>query len=823
MKWSFISLEAIWRDIRYGVRGLAKEPGFTIVAVLTIALGIGVNTGIFSLFNGVALRLLPIPHADQVVSIHQIFHGNNRHETYLGEGLFSYPEYQEYRNHNHVFSGLLAYAPLPMEPLGGERVQFVLGTSTSCNYFEVLEERPTLGRGFVDEDCNAQGAHAVVVLSDDLWHNAFGADPAIIGKSISLNRATFTVIGIAPKGFAGTEPIQSMFWTPASAKLGLCSKTDYVDDNNFTCLVLLGRAREGVSITEVRTDLAVIAARDNQLHPGETTTLDIHEARLLSRPEERRTVLAIATVILVAVGLVLLISCANVANLLLARASVRHREIAVRLSLGASHWRIIQQLLTESLLISLLGGILGSLFGLWSFQVLSFYILSHLPSDFPPLALNLRPDLRVLSYSMALTLFSGIVFGLAPALHAVRRDLSTTIKDANPSPSGKTASGAFLRNTLVGLQVAVCMVLLIAAGLLMRGLYLAQTIKPGLEMKDILQTKYYLLMQDYKTERAAAFQRQLIERVAALPGVDGVAQVRVIPLSGDYAKIGFQIPSQTDSQLFDYNLVSPGFFSMLGIPIVRGRSFTEAETRANAQVIIVSESLARHLWPGQDALGKVLRRGKYGEFQIVGIVKDALGSRLDQSDKLCIYMPASPNVQLFLELLVHTRGGYETTTKGILDAAHRLDADLVVEVSKLDDNLEIWRTPVRIIAGLSGLLGTLALSLASIGVYGVVSYCISRRIREIGIRMTLGAEERDVMRVLLREAMRPVLIGVIVGVVCCAAVSHYLSQVLFGVGSHDFIAFIGAPMFLSSVALLASYIPVRRATQVDPAIALRYE
>jgi predicted permease len=821
--WSFASLETFWRDLRYGARALGKNPGFTMAAVMAIALGIGVNTGIFSVLNGVALRLLPIPKAEQIVSVDQIFHGKLSRNVHGEPGLFSYPEYKNYRDHNHVFTGLLAYEPFLEVTLGGESPAQLMGAATSCNYFDVLGERPELGRVFVDADCSAPGASAVVVLSDDLWRSRFGADPSIVGKSVSLNRAKFVVIGIAASGFGGLDPWPSAFWAPVTMQKELEPARDFLNEDNTGWLGMLGRMQGGVSIEEVRLDLRVIAARIDEQYPGRKTTLVVHRASFMGRPEERTVVFAIGGVVLAAVGLVLLIACANVANLLLARASARQKEIVIRLSIGGSRWQIVRQLLTESLLIAFLGGTLGSLVAFWSMEGIAQFVLAHLPRGAPRLVWNVNPDLRVWGYSLALTALTGIVFGLAPALHATRQDLSTAIKEDSAGLTGKTGSGGFLRSTLVGLQVAVCMILLIAAGLLMRGLYMAQTVDPGFEMRGITQAIFDLPSQGYSEERARTFQRELIARVAALPGVDGVEQARVTPLSDQFIGTGVTLAGETEARQVEFNIVSPGFFTMLGMPIVRGRGFTKEETQADTGVMVVTESTARRLWPGGDAVGKTLRNFEKKEYQVVGVVRDAQASHLGEPGGIFIYMPAGPKEQANLQLLVHSKSGDSATANGIREAARTLDADLMVDVTKLEENLELWRTPSRIVAALSGALGTLALLLASIGVYGVVSYGVSQRIREIGIRMTLGADGKDVMRLLLRQAMRPVMIGAVVGVAGCAAVSQILSKVLYGIGSHDPIAFIGVPLFLLGIALLASYVPARRATRIDPVVALRYE
>jgi predicted permease len=820
--WSFVSLETTWRDLRYGARALAKNPGFATVAVLATALGIGVNTGIFSVMNGVALKLLPVPRGDQIVSVDQVFHGKFSRNLHGESGLFSYSEYKNYRANNHVFSGLLAYAPFLEATLGGESPKQVMGAETSCNFFDVLGERPALGRTFVDADCSAPGASPVVVLSDDLWGSQFGADRSVVGKSVSLNRGKFVVIGVAAPGFRGLDPWPSAFWAPVTMQKALEPDADLLLDDNTSWLALLGRMRPGVSLEEVRADLGVIAGRIDQQYPGRTTRLAIHRATFLGRQEERSVVFGIGAVVLAAVGLVLLIACANVANLLLARASARQKEIAIRLSIGGSRWRIVRQLLTESLLIAFLGGMLGSLVAFWSLEGIARYVLTHLPHGAPQLEWNVNPDLHVWGYSVALTAFTGIVFGLAPALHATRQDLSTAVKGDSGGLIGKAGRGT-LRSTLVGLQVAVCMVLLIAAGLLMRGLYLAQTVDPGFEMKGITQAQYDLPSQGYSAEKAGAFQRELVARVSALPGVDEVEQARVTPLGHQFLGTGLTPAGETENRMFEFNVVSPGFFAMLGMPIVRGRTFTQAETQAELPVLVVTESTARRLWPGQDAIGKTLREGGKKEYQVVGVVRDSQASHLGQSDGLFFYLSAGPKEQDRLQLLVHSNSSDAATARGIREAVQALDADLIVDVTKLEDNLEAWRVPSRIVAALSGVLGALALLLASIGVHGVVAYGVSQRIREIGIRMTLGADGRDVMRLVLRQALRPVVIGGLVGVAGCAAVSQVLSNVLYGIGSHDPIAFVGVPLVLLGIAFLASYIPARRAVRVDPVVALRYE
>jgi predicted permease len=812
---------SFWKDVRYSARTLSKNPSFTAVAVLAIALGIGLNTGIFSVLNGVALRPLPVPGATRIVSMFQFNTGLQSRHVYESENYFTWQEYRIYRDSNHVFSGLLAYAPFISVTLGGDRPQQLMGQLASCNYFDVLKEPPVLGRAFAASDCAAAGAGSVVVLSHDLWRNEFGGDPATVGRTVVLNRQPFTVIGIAPPGFEGTEPVHTRFWAPLTVRPLLNSDFSLAKENTFW-LALLGRTKPNIPMDQVRADLAVIAGRIDQQSPPRKTSVQVQTATLLSMPEERSFVATIGAVLLAAVGMVLLIACANVANLLLARAAGRRKEIAIRLSVGASRGRLIRQLLTESLLVALLGGALGSLIAAWSFGWIVRSVIAHLPRNFPLLTADVGPDLRVLGFSLALTLLTGILFGLAPALQASRQDVNTALKDSGAGVMQAGSSG-FLRHTLVAAQVAVCMVLLIAAGLLLRGLYEAQTIDPGFETRNVTSVSFDIHGQGYDDQRAASFDRELLERVSALPGVDQVAQTAEIPLSNDHSGASFSLKGQPGVHPVEYNLVSPEFFSLLRIPIVRGRNFTQDETRTGAPVTILTETTTRRLWPNQDPIGKVIQWEGGGDVEVIGIVKDAQTAHLGRTDEIYAYLAAGPKDQARLKLLVHSAAGFASMAKAIGATMHAVDPDLVVDVTRLEDNLEAWRIPSRIVTILAASLAALGMLLACIGVYGVVSYAVSRRVREIGIRMTLGADAREVKSLILRQAMRPVAIGALVGIAGCAAVSQILDSMLFGISAHDPVAFVVVPLVLLSVALLASYVPARRATKVDPMVALRYE
>lgn len=822
--WGLLWLEQLLQDVRYGARMLLRSPGITSAAVLAIALGVGINAGIFSVLNGLAFRLVPVPRARELLSVNQIlrFQGRGNRNIHDNSGYFSWSEYRDYRDHNHVFSGVAAYDPFIEATLAGGNTSPILGAATSCNYFDVLEEHPVRGRGFAGSDCAAAGASAVVVVSDALWRSQFGADPALIGKTVVLNRIPYTVVGIARAGFTGTEPIPIVFWVPVTMQQALEPERNRLADDNMSWLAMIGRTRSGISIREARADLGVIAARIDQRYAGRTTTLSIHAARFFSSPEERQFLIPVSSVVLAAFALVLLIACANVTNLLLARASVRQKEFAVRLSLGANRSRLMRQLLTESLLLSLAGGAIGSVIAFRAFLRLTHFLTGHLPPDFPPLAVNVAPDLHVLLYALLLTLFTGIAFGLAPALQSTHPDLNSSMKGDGASSGAGRRRGRFLLNTLVGCQVAVCMVLLLAAGLLLRGLYYAQTVDPGFEIRGVATTFLGLSRQGYDQPRATQFMMRFLERLHGLPGVVEVAQAECAPLSHDFSADDFTLPGRADRIPIEYNHVSPGYFSLTGIPIVRGRNFTPEETH-DAPGVIVTESTARRLWPGQDPLGQTLRESSGHERTVIGVARDAQVSHLGESDSNYLYYPVGSEDDSRSYILVRYATGFGDVAKGIRTVAQSIDPSVSIDVTRLEDYLEVWRAPSRIVAGLSGALGVLALVLCSIGVYGMVSYGVSRSVREIGIRLALGANKVSIMRHVLWQAMRPVLIGGAVGVMLCAGVSGVLSSMMFGISPLDPIAFVSVPCFLLGVAALATFIPARRAMDVDPVVALRCE
>jgi predicted permease len=609
--------------------------------------------------------------------------------------------------------------------------------------------------------------------------------------------------------------------TPSIVKL---SFRPLLTDDDTSWLAMLGRLKDEVNVSQARANLGVIAARVDQKRPGRKTEVNVNTATLFGRPDMRKVVFSAGGVVLVAVGLVLLIACANIANLMLARAAGRTREIAVRLAMGASRARLIRQLLTESLLIAVAGGGLGLLVSAWTEPALVKTLLARIPSGGPWFSVSNTPDFRVIAYAAALTILTGMAFGLAPALQATRSDVNCALKDEGTQMTQH--SRGRLRGALVGIQVAVCMVLLICAGLLLRGLAHAQQLDPGFEMSHIGMVNYRLTTQGFTAEQAAAFNRDMRDRVSAVQGVEEIADVAAAPLANVHFGGQFSEPGHSERKGMTYNEVGANFFSLVGIPITHGRSFTETEVRNNIPVIVLNEAAARVWWPGQDPIGKRLRafRREPMIYEVIGVAKDVELDQIGNPHEPFIFLPATAADQADIMLLVRTRSPFEQVASPIRDAARRADAEMKIDVLSLRSNLEDWPLgPARILVVLSGALGLLGLALASIGIYGTAAYSVSRRVREIGIRMALGASAKDVKALVLRQSMRPVVIGGAVGIVLCAGISRILAKLLFGISPMDAVAFASVAGFLTAVALLASYLPARRAVRVDPMVALRHE
>jgi predicted permease len=808
------------QDVRYSLRMFGKSPGFALVAVLALAFGIGANSAIFTLLNAIALRPLPVRDAGEVVTVYQSMQGLRSRNVHGSRAFLSYAEYAAYRDQNHVFTGLAAHGSARLT-LGGPGARPLSGFVVSCNYFSVLSPTLGMGRGFLPEECGAPGSAPVAVISHRLWKAHYGGDPRILGKTIVLNRGSYTVVGVAPEGFNGASIIASDVWAPLSMQEQLSQGHNFLADANMSWLEVTGRLKPGVPLAAARADLAVIAAGMDRQYPGRRTTLMVDRATLMNNPEGRGPVLGVGAVILAAVSLVLVIACANLANLLLARATGRQKEIAVRLAVGASRWRLLRQLLTESMLLSAAGGALGLLAAWGTLRVMVPLLMARLPEEVHSIELNSNPDLRIVLYSLGLAFATGIGFGLIPALQASNPDLNGALKESGTTTAGRSAG--WLRGSLVTAQIAVCLVLLIAAGLLVRGLEAAQAIDPGFETKGIATAGFDLSLEGYDEPRAAAFYQQLAARLSARAGIAGLAFVDSVPLSGSRRGTVVTLEGKEGSQQITDAEVSANYFQLLGIPIVRGRGFNPRESSSEQHVVIVSESTARKFWPGEDPVGKRVRVSDYPVYEeVVGVSKDIRATGLAAVDPVFVYFAAGPRTHAGLSVLVRGEAGVPAIAKAIREEAQALDSNVLVHSGTLEENLALFQLPSRILSVLGFVLGLAGLLLASLGIYGVMAYSVTQRTKEIGIRMTLGAERRDVMRLILAQAMRPVAMGVALGLTASAGASRVLANLLYGVSPLDPVVFGGVALFLSVVALLAGFVPAQRAARVDPMMALRH-
>src|SRR5262245_45067176 len=814
-------METLFHDLRFGFRRLIKTPGFALVAVLSLALGIGANTAVFSLVNLILFRPLPVADPGKVVSVSAV--GRN------GEmAAFSYPNYQDFRDRNEVLSGLLGSRFTYMSLSRNGNNERVWGNLVSGNYFDVLGVKPALGRTFLPEEDKTRLSHPVLVISHSLWQTRFGADPSVIDNDVLINGRKFKIIGVTPAGFKGTEFVYTPeIYVPFAMQKWIEPESNYLDNRGAGNMFTVGRLKPGVNAAQAEASLNLLAAQLAKEFPNDNEGLRIQVVPPgFVLPQIRSAMLSVSAALMGLVALVLLIACTNLANLLLARAAERGREIAVRLSIGASRTRIVRQLLTESVMLAVTGGLVGIALARWIIDS----IMALKPPIGIPLTLEPHVDWRVLVFSMIVSVVTGVLFGLVPALQATKPDLIPALKDA-ASQSGVRRS--LLRSGLVVAQVAVSLLLLIAAGLTLRALQRLRVMNPGFNPENALMMNFDLSLQGYQTDAGMQLRKQLLDRVESLPGVRSASITDFMPLSMNYSSDTILIegrPQERGVNAPSAMQASVGlkYFATIGTTRLAGRDLNEQDQEGKTRSVVVNETFARKFFPGanpiENALGKRFRTSPNKEpWQIAGVARDGKYWTIGEDPQAFVWYPISKQLS-YNYLLVRTSGAPETLIGAILGEFHKLDPNLpVTDVKTLTEHMKLSLFPARAFASLLSAFGLLALALAAIGIFGVMSYAVSQRTREIGVRMALGAGAMDIFKLVVGRGLLLTSIGVGVGLALALVGTRLISSLLYSVSAIDPLAFVGVTLLLVAVAFLACFFPARRAMKTDPMVALRYE
>jgi putative ABC transport system permease protein len=804
----------MFQDLRYGIRMLKKNPGFAFVAVLTLSLGIGANTAIFSVVNGVLLNALPYPQPEQLAMVWC----DNRRQG-IRDDITSYPNFVDWRDRNHTFQGMAGVTSESFNLTGAGEPEEIPAAFVSINFFQLIGVSPVLGRGFTAEE-EQPGRDRIVILSHGLWQRRFGGDPGILNQTISLSGEPNVVVGIMPPGFQ--FPDKTEMWRPLAPDERMRAA------RGAFWLPVVGRLKPGVTRAAAQADLDVIANQIEQQYP------DMAGYGVNVVPVLEQTVGSIRRSLMILFGavlFVLLIACANVANLLLARAAVRQREVAVRAALGAGRSRLVRQLLTEHMLLAVLGGVLGVWLAWWGLQLL----LGLSPANIPRLE-NIRLDGRVLSFTLALSLLTGLIFGMAPALQTTHLKLSETLKDGGRTGVGGAGGrrAQRIRGVFIVAEVALTLALLIGAGLLVRSFWRLQQVNPGFRADHLLTLRLTLSGSKY-TEgvQAVSFFERLQERLSALPGVEAVSATSGIMLPKLANSAGFTIenrppdPSELGLEL-PFDIVQPNYFQTMGIPLRTGRAFTAEDARDSPRVAIVNETFVKRYFPNEDPVGKRFTFGGARPnarwITIVGVVRDTKRQGLDQPIRIEAWMPLAQRPSRSMEVVLRTTGDPLALGQAARQAVWSLDRDLPIpSIQTMEQILSERVAQRRLNMLLLGLFALVALMLTAVGIYGVMSYAVTQRTHEIGIRMALGARGADVLRMVVWQGMSLALIGVALGLAAALALTRVMEHLLFNVKANDPATFAGISLLLISVALFAAYLPARRATKVDPMVALRHE
>ena len=818
-------MEGLLQDIKYAARVLLANRAVTAAAALSLALGIGANTAIFTFVRGVFYPPLPVQDAGRLVSLYTDdpknpgFHAN------------SFRNYEDLRDRNDVFSGLLTYRHIFVSFREGRGAgEQVFADLVSGNYFETLGVVAAAGRMFRPDEDLTPGTHAVAVIGHGFWQRRFGADPGVVNRTIYLNRHPFTVIGVAPEGFTGIDlGLDPTIYIPAAMYRQVLADVFWHESRRALSYSVVGRLEPGVALEQADQELDAIAAQLDEEFPDvnkdrRVTLVPTLEARI--NPTVRDAVAQSMGMLMAIVGMVLLVACANVANLLLSRAAGRRREIAVRLAMGANRRRLIRQLLTESILLASLGGGLGLVVALWTTSLL----IGSFPETPFPIVLDFGLDGVVLAFAFAVTVVTGVICGLAPALQSSRPELVAALKAEGLTGAGRGRRFA-LRNVLVVAQVAISLMLLIAAGLFIRSEQNAQNIDPGFETSNALVMSLDVGLEGYAPDEGRQFFRDLTAGVGALPGVTAATVTQSIPLAfGTISRTTFidgqGAGSEDDGVLIQCGSIGLGHLDNMGISVVDGRDFDEFDRQDTPRVAIVNEVMARRFWPGESALGKrfwfITREDE--TLEVVGVAAYSKVNTLGEDPTPFIYMPLEQEYVPAIQLVVRTEAEPEALGPAVRGAIQEIDPEMpVFAMRTFADQLDFSLWPARTGATLLGAFGLLGLILASIGLYGVMAYGVASRTREIGIRVALGARRSAVLRMVMARGLEIIFVGVALGLALAAAVSRLLSSLLYGIGATDLIAFAGTTAILLVVALLASYVPARRATRIDPVLALKAE